>query len=160
MLLNFAINNPIRNQANPGLLACSLSANNTLISIKEAADTKLYIAKDVELEVASRGDVASQYIPYAEATTKLVKSQFDNTSGINTTITFGYSNRVALGAYIGSAIASDNSILVSFLSKLSKRELSTSGSIIQVCDASRLLAYTIGIISEVNLNNKEALSVV
>jgi hypothetical protein len=160
MLLNFAVNNPIRNQANPGLLACSLSADDTLTSAKEAADTKLYTAKDVELEVASRGDAASQYIPHAEAAAKLVKSQFDNAGGINTTIAFGYSNGVALGAYIGSAIASDNGILASFLGKLSKRELSTSGSMMQVCDASRSSAYTVGVVSEANSNNKEALSVV
>lgn len=107
MLLNFAVNNPIRNQSNPRLLACSLSADKTLEAPKvqvEATDTKQYTAKDVEPEVASRGDAASQYIPHAESAAKLVQAQFDHAGGKNATIAFGYSNGVALDAYIGSAI--------------------------------------------------------
>jgi hypothetical protein len=142
-----------------------LSADKTLESPKVqvvAADTKQYTAKDVELEVASRGDTASQYIPHAEAAAKLVQAQFNHAGGKNATIAFGYSNGVALGTYIGSAIedTKDNGILASFLKKLSKGELSTSGSMMQVCDDTRSAAYTVGVVSEGSSDNREALSVV
>lgn len=95
-----------------------------------------YTAKDVELKVASRGDTVSQYIPHVEAAAKFVQAQFDYAGGKNTNVAFGYSNGVALGAYVSSAIENikENGIFASFLEKLSKGELRTSGSTMQVCD--------------------------
>lgn len=164
MLLNFAVNNPIRDAAgHPVIHACvpseSRSRDGSEFSSSVQPSLPSYSVREAQAEIAWRGDGASQPSNVDNALQQL-QVLLQHPSSINTTIVYAYSNGTATGAYMGSMIAHathDKGIAKSFLDQWRQGSLDTTGALMQVCGKDLPAAYTLGVVSETSSDPEEAL---
>lgn len=167
MLLNLVVSNPSAN-TNPRqpFYACLASGGNEIGTLKTdvlgTPSTTRYSTKNVQMETAWRGEQTTQYSSHAEALAQLVQSHLDAPANQNATISMGYSNGVAFGAFVGSNMekSKDKSVVQSFLTKLRHGELNKSGIMMQVCNSDKPADYTLGVVAEASAHPAEALSAV
>lgn len=169
MLLNLVVSNPTGDPNLPEpLYACSTSALDKIGTSKSETNhissATRYSTKNVQMETAWRGEeLTSHDLSHAELAAQLVQSHLDAPASQNATIGMGYSNGVALGAFIGSKMenrSKDRSVLQSFLAKLRRGELDRSGAMMQVCNSDRPAAYTLGVVAEASADPAKALGAV
>ena len=164
MLLNFAVNTPIGDPTRrPTVHACTTSSStevgNSKVQLISEPNTPQYEAKPSQAEVAWRGGEASQYSSDLETAAQIMQALFDSPLSLNTTIAFGYSNGVAVGAYVGSMLdhKKESGLVEVFLDKWRRGDLNATGTLMQICGDDRSAAYTIGVVSEASSNPDEAL---